>query len=40
MNNAHVWDTLVDKFGDDVTMMDEDTDWRGVVEDGLPRTTE
>ena len=40
MNNAHVWDVLEDRYGSDVTMMDEDTDWKGVIADGLPRTTE
>ena len=39
MNNTHVWSMLSDKFGDDVVMQDEDTDWKGVI-DGLPRTKE
>jgi len=27
MNNAHVWEQLKDMRGDDVQLMDEDTNW-------------
>jgi len=30
LNNAYVWDDLVDRYGDKVKMMPEDTDWNEV----------
>jgi hypothetical protein len=38
MNNAGIYSQLKDKFGDDIEMMPEDTDWiRLLKEDGYER---